>query len=162
MIASDLHLCSDVSATVEMIHAVRTSAMLLLGTELAGAAFVGAPGAPAQRGAVAAMSPMMAFDGEALVWAYRRLAAIEANRRLLVLVSDGAPMETATAGANRLGFLDDHLAAVTAALDDRDDVEVGALTLDADMSGIFRRSRLIDLDGTLSLGHYEVLADLFG
>ena len=102
------------------------------------------------------------LDGEALVWAYRRLAAIEANRRLLVLVSDGAPMETATAGANRLGFLDDHLAAVTAALDDRDDVEVGALTLDADMSGIFRRSRLIDLDGTLSLAHYEVLADLFG
>jgi hypothetical protein len=61
-----------------------------------------------------------------------------------------------------LGFLDDHLAAVTAALDARHDVEVGALTLDADLSGIFRRSRSIDLDGTLSLGHYEVLADLFG
>ena len=101
-------------------------------------------------------------DGEALVWAYRRLAAIEASRRLLVLVSDGAPMETATSGANRLGFLDDHLAAVAAALDARHDVEVGALTLNADLSGIFRRSRSIDLDGTLSLGHYEVLADLFG
>ena len=91
-----------------------------------------------------------------------RLAAIEASRRLLVLVSDGAPMETATSGANRLGFLDDHLAAVAAALDARHDVEVGALTLDADLSGIFCRSRSIDLDGTLSLGHYEVLADLFG
>ena len=50
-----------------MIHAVRASALLFLGTELAGAAFVGAPGAPAQRGAVAAVSPTMAFDGEALV-----------------------------------------------------------------------------------------------
>ena len=75
---------------------------------------------------------------------------------------DPAPMETATSGANRLGFLDDHLAAVAAALDAQHDVEVGALTLDADLSGIFRRSRSIDLDGTLSLGHYEVLADLFG
>ena len=71
-------------------------------------------------------------------------------------------METATSGVNRSGFLDDHLAAVAAALDTRHDVEVGALTLDADLSGIFRRSRSIDLDGMLSLGHYEVLADLFG
>ena len=102
------------------------------------------------------------LDGEALVWAYRRLAAVDASRRLLVLVSDGAPMETATSGANRLGFLDDHLAAVAGALDTRGDVEVGALTLEADLSRVFRRSRLIDLDGTLSLAHYEVLADLFG
>ena len=102
------------------------------------------------------------IDGEALVWAYRRLAAREASRRLLVLVSDGAPMETASAAANREGFLDDHLAAVAAAIDARHDVELGALTLDADLSGVFGRSRSIDLDGTLGLAHYEVLADLFG
>ena len=101
-------------------------------------------------------------DGEALVWAYRRLAAQEASRRLLVLVSDGAPMETATASANRVGFLDDHLAAVASALDQRGEVEVGALTLEADLSGVFLRSQLIDLNGTLGLGHYEALADLFG
>lgn len=100
-------------------------------------------------------------DGEALAWAYRRLAGQAASRRLLVVVSDGAPMETATAAANRDGFLDDHLAAVAAAIDARSDVELGALTLEADVSGIFRRSQLIDLDGTLGLGHYEALADLF-
>ena len=102
------------------------------------------------------------LDGEALVWAYRRIAAQEASRRLLVLVSDGAPMETATSAANREGFLDDHLAAVASALEHRADVEVGALTLEADLSGVFRRSQMIDLTGTLGLGHYEVLADLFG
>lgn len=102
------------------------------------------------------------IDGEALVWAYRRLAAQDASRRLLVLISDGAPMETATAAANRDGFLDDHLAAVAAAIDARGDVELGALTLEADLSGVFRRSRLIDVNGTLGLGHYEALADLFG
>ncbi|MEM9466885.1 MAG: cobalt chelatase [Actinomycetota bacterium] len=102
------------------------------------------------------------LDGEALVWAYRRLAAQEASRRLLVLVSDGAPMETATAATNRPGFLDDHLGAVAAVLERRSDVEVGALTLEADLSGVFRRSQTIDLNGTLGLGHYEVLADLFG
>ncbi|MEM9204165.1 MAG: cobalt chelatase [Actinomycetota bacterium] len=102
------------------------------------------------------------LDGEALVWAYRRLATQGASRRLLVLVSDGAPMETSTATANRDGFLDDHLGAVAAALEQRGDVEVGALTLEADLSGVFARSQLIDLSGTLSLSHYEVLADLFG
>lgn len=100
-------------------------------------------------------------DGEALVWAYRRLASRDASRRLLVLVSDGAPMETATAAANRGGFLDDHLAAVAATIEARGDVELGALTLDADLAGVFRRSRLIDLDGTLGLGHYEALGALF-
>lgn len=102
------------------------------------------------------------IDGEALTWAYRRLSSQEASRRLLVVVSDGAPMETATAAANREGFLDDHLAAVAAAIDARPQVELGALSLDADVSGIFRRSQLIDLDGTLGLSHYELLADLFG
>ena len=101
-------------------------------------------------------------DGEALIWAYRRLAAIEASRRLLVLVSDGAPMESATARANRPGFLDDHLAAVAAAIEAQGEVELGVLTLDADMSSIFRRSEYVDLDGTLGLAHYDVLADLFG
>jgi len=101
-------------------------------------------------------------DGEALLWAYRRLSARDASRRLLVLVSDGAPMETATAAANRDGFLDDHLVAVAAAIEARGDVELGALTLESDMAGVFRRSRLIDLNGTLGLAHYEVLADLFG
>lgn len=100
-------------------------------------------------------------DGEAIIWAYRRLAAIEASRRLLVVISDGAPMETATAGANRPGFLDDHLGSVVAAIDARGDVELGALTLDADVSPIFRRSELVDLDGTLGLAHYDVLPGLF-
>ena len=51
---------------------------------------------------------------------------------------------------------------VAAAIDARSGVELGALTLEADVSGIFRRSQLIDLDGTLGLGHYEALAELFG
>lgn len=102
------------------------------------------------------------IDGEALVWAYRRLSACEASRRLLVLVSDGAPMETASAAANRDGFLDDHLAAVVAVLERGSGVELGALTLDADLSSVFGRSRPIELAGTLGLSHYEVLGDLFG
>ena len=71
-------------------------------------------------------------------------------------------METATAAANRDGFLDDHLANVAAVLDARPDVEVGALTLEADLSGVFSNSQLIDLSGTLSISHYEALAELFG
>ena len=69
-------------------------------------------------------------------------------------------MEAAT--ANRPGFLDDHLAAVAATIDGRGGVELGVLSLDADVSPLFARSATIDLDGTLGLAHYESLAGLFG
>ena len=71
-------------------------------------------------------------------------------------------METASAAANRDGFLDDHLAAVVAVLERGSGVELGALTLDADLSSVFGRSHPIELAGTLGLSHYEVLGDLFG
>jgi len=101
-------------------------------------------------------------DGEALIWAYDRLCARPEARRLLVMISDGTPMESATATTNRDGFLDDHLHSVAAAIERRGDVELGALTLDGDVSSVFRRSLAIDLSGPQSIRSYGVLAELFG
>ena len=59
------------------------------------------------------------MDGEALVWAYRRLLARSEARRYLVVISDGAPMDAATHNANREGFLSDHLIGVARYIDSR-------------------------------------------
>ena len=49
------------------------------------------------------------IDGEALLWAHGRLMARREKRRILIVVSDGTPMDEATSAANGFDYLDDHL-----------------------------------------------------
>lgn len=101
-------------------------------------------------------------DGEALIWAYERLQARPEARKLLIVISDGSPMDAATANNNRDGFLDDHLHAVADVIERRGDVELGAIGLDGEVASVFRRSVALDLSVTLSLATYEIVGDLFG
>ncbi len=100
-------------------------------------------------------------DGEALIWAYERLQVRTEARKLLIVISDGSPMDAATANNNRDGFLDDHVHAVAAAIEQRGDVELGAIGLEGDVASVFRRSVALDLSATLSFGTYDVLDALF-
>ncbi|MDH3293598.1 MAG: cobalt chelatase [Acidimicrobiia bacterium] len=99
-------------------------------------------------------------DGEAVVWAAGRLLARPEWRRVLVLISDGFPMETSTARLNRDGYLFDHLRRVWEQAGEA--VEVGAITLDHDLSEIISPSVGLDLTGTLTIDTYNVLHRLFG
>jgi cobaltochelatase CobT len=107
-------------------------------------------------------------DGEAVAWAHDRLVVRPERRRALVVVSDGAPNDSATSSANREGFLEDHLHAVTAAIEARQRsgapgaVELAAIGVDLDVSAVYRRSVDLDLSGTLGLPHYRALETLFG
>ncbi len=100
-------------------------------------------------------------DGEALIWAYERLRSRPEARRLLVVVSDGAPMDAATSNHNRLGFLDDHLRAVARGIERRGEVELGAISLDRDVAGVFSRSVALDLAAPLTVSTYDLLPELF-
>jgi len=107
------------------------------------------------------------LDGEALAWAAGRLMVRPERRRLLVVVSDGAPMDSATHLHNRDGFLDDHLGAVAGHLERSTVVELGALGLDRDLGAWYRNSVDLDLGSVadpapLGLAHYGVLGTLFG
>ena len=99
-------------------------------------------------------------DGEALLWAYRRLLTRSAARKVLVFVSDGAPSDAATAKANHQGYLTDHLRAVGAAvaLDRR--VIFGGMGVGHDMGWLVENAVSVDLSGTLTLGTYRALEDL--
>jgi len=101
-------------------------------------------------------------DGEAIVWAHNRLMSRPERRKVLVVVSDGAPAEAATNKANRPGYLNDHLMHVVDFIERRSPVEIGGITVDNDMSLVFRSSVPVDLDQTLTIGAYSVFEELFG
>lgn len=102
-------------------------------------------------------------DGEALLWARSRLLQRSESRRVLVMISDGWPSEATTATANGDDYLSDHFRAVVADIErTRGDVELGVISLDRDVADSVERSAVIDLDGTLTIGTYQVLAELFG
>ncbi len=84
-------------------------------------------------------------DGEAVDWACGRLLARDAKRRILIVISDGCPMERATALANHELYLDAHLKDVVARHEARDEVEILGLGVGLDLSAYFSRSLATDL-----------------
>ncbi len=100
------------------------------------------------------------LDGEALAWAYRRLAARPERRRILVFISDGAPNDVATATANGENYLTDHLQRVARRIQRTGAVEIGAIGIDLDMEWLVSKSVSLDLSGTLTLRTYRALEDL--
>lgn len=116
------------------------------------------------RQSVAAMMRTQHFregiDGEAIVWAYRRLLARPEPRKVLIVFSDGAPMEAATLNANGDGYLETHLRRVTHHIEREGVVQLGAVTIDQSVDMIFGNSVHMDLSGTLTLGEYGLLERL--
>ncbi|WP_025600666.1 cobaltochelatase CobT-related protein [Burkholderia sp. WSM2230] len=84
-------------------------------------------------------------DGEAVDWACSRLVAGGKARRILIVVSDGSPMDSATAQANDAYYLDNHLKEVVARHEALRDVEVLGLGVGLDLSPYYRRCLAVDL-----------------
>ena len=83
------------------------------------------------------------IDGEALAWAHRRLLARPESRRILIVVSDGTPMDEATFAANGFDYLDGHLAAVVEYIERRSPVKLAAIGIGHDVSRFYRNATRI-------------------
>ena len=101
------------------------------------------------------------IDGEALLWAWERLLARPERERYLVMISDGSPMDAATANVNRDEFLLDHLVSVATHIDQRSPVHLGCVGIDLDTSFFITNSVDADLHGTLGNSSYRLLDQLF-
>ena len=101
------------------------------------------------------------IDGEALLWAHNRLLARPEQRRILMVISDGAPVDDATLSANPGNYLERHLRDVIQWIEDRSPVEVTAIGIGHDVTRYYRRAvTLLDaeeLGGTMM----QKLAELF-
>ena len=101
------------------------------------------------------------IDGEALLWAYNRLRGRSEQRRILMVISDGAPVDDSTLSVNSGNYLEKHLRQVIEMIERSSDVELIAIGIGHDVTRYYRRAvTLIDaeqLGGTVM----EQLAQLF-
>lgn len=102
------------------------------------------------------------LDGEALSWAWERLVVRPERRRILVVISDGSPMDSATTEVNPTGYLDNHLASVARHIERDPRVALGSIGIALDTSPWFRNSVALDLDDVMTTSTYQALHALFG
>jgi cobaltochelatase CobT len=89
-------------------------------------------------------------DGEAVAWARARLQSRPEQRRVLVVVSDGSPMDGATTLANDEHYLDRHLRQEVASCVGDPDIEIVGVGVGLDLSPHYPRAQALDLSGGVS------------
>ncbi|MEO9102149.1 MAG: cobalt chelatase, partial [Burkholderiaceae bacterium] len=101
-------------------------------------------------------------DGEAVQWAAQRLLARDEARRILIVISDGSPMDSATELANDAFYLDNHLQQVVADLEQQRTVEIVGVGVGLDLSPYYNRCLAIDLSQGLDNALFRDLVALIG
>ena len=101
------------------------------------------------------------IDGEALVWAHSRLMARPEQRRILMMISDGAPVDDSTLSVNPGNYLERHLRAVIEEIEQRSPVELLAIGIGHDVTRYYRRAVTIVDAEELAGAMTEQLAALF-
>jgi cobaltochelatase CobT len=101
------------------------------------------------------------IDGEALLWAHNRLVGRPEQRKILMVISDGAPVDDSTLSVNPGNYLERHLREVIEYIETRSPVELLAIGIGHDVTRYYRRAVTIvdaeQLGGTMT----EKLAELF-
>ena len=101
------------------------------------------------------------IDGEALEWAYSRLRHRPEQRRILMVISDGAPVDDSTLSVNSGPYLENHLKDVIAVIEKRKDVELIAIGIGHDVTRYYKRAVTITDAEQLGGAMVDQLADLF-
>ena len=101
------------------------------------------------------------IDGEALLWAHGRLRARREQRRILMVISDGAPVDDSTLSVNPGNYLEAHLRAVIDWIEKKGDVELAAIGIGHDVTRTYRRAVTIADSEQLGSVMMEQLAGLF-
>ncbi|WP_292386714.1 cobaltochelatase subunit CobT, partial [Mesorhizobium sp.] len=102
------------------------------------------------------------IDGEALLWAHNRLIGRPEQRKILMMISDGAPVDDSTLSVNPGNYLERHLRAVIDLIETRSPVELLAIGIGHDVTRYYRRAVTIVDAEELAGAMTEQLASLFG
>ena len=101
------------------------------------------------------------IDGEALMWAHSRLIGRPEQRKILMMISDGAPVDDSTLSVNPGNYLERHLRAVIEQIETRSPVELLAIGIGHDVTRYYRKAvTIVDAD-ELAGAMTEQLAALF-
>ncbi|MDC0148345.1 cobaltochelatase subunit CobT [Alphaproteobacteria bacterium] len=101
------------------------------------------------------------IDGEALIWAHNRLLARPEHRRILMVISDGAPVDDSTLSVNAGNYLEKHLRNVIEDIETQSPVELMAIGIGHDVTRYYRRAVTIVDAEQLGGAMTDKLAELF-
>ncbi|WP_415184763.1 cobaltochelatase subunit CobT [Phaeovulum sp.] len=101
------------------------------------------------------------IDGEALEWAHRRMVGRVEARKILMVISDGAPVDDSTLSVNPANYLEKHLRDVIAMVENRRQVELIAIGIGHDVTRYYQRAVTITDVEQLAGAMTEQLASLF-
>ena len=100
-------------------------------------------------------------DGEALIWAHDRLARRTEQRKILMVISDGAPVDDSTLSTNPTNFLDLHLRQVIHSIETKSDINLIAIGIGHDVTRYYKNAVTIHRAEELGGAMLEQLTDLF-
>ena len=101
------------------------------------------------------------IDGEALLWAHNRLMKRTEERRILMVISDGAPVDDSTLTANSVNYLENHLQQVIDRIETCSPVELNAIGIGHDVTRFYKSAETISDVNQLGSAMTERLAALF-
>ncbi|MAV82774.1 MAG: hypothetical protein CMI90_04865 [Pelagibacteraceae bacterium] len=101
------------------------------------------------------------IDGEALIWASSRLKKRPESRKILIVISDGAPVDDSTLSVNESNYLEKHLKSTIIAIEDKTEIELLAIGIGHDVKQYYNKAITIhdveELGGTI----FKKLESLF-
>ena len=100
-------------------------------------------------------------DGEALAWAHQRLSKRNEERKILIVISDGAPVDDSTLSTNHSNFLDNHLRQIINMIQTQSNVELLAIGIGHDVTKYYEKSITINRAEELAEALLEKLTELF-
>ncbi|MDE0728117.1 MAG: cobaltochelatase subunit CobT, partial [Alphaproteobacteria bacterium] len=101
------------------------------------------------------------IDGEALIWAHNRLVYRPEQRRILMVISDGAPVDDSTLSVNAGNYLEKHLRAAIDWIENQSPVELIAIGIGHDVTRYYQRAVTIVDAEQLGGAMMDKLAELF-
>ncbi|MEY4706444.1 MAG: hypothetical protein RJB58_167 [Pseudomonadota bacterium] len=101
------------------------------------------------------------IDGEALTWAHNRIIARPEQRKILMVISDGAPVDDSTLSVNAGNYLEHHLRRVIEEIETRSSVELTAIGIGHDVTRYYRKAVTIVDAEQLGGAMTEQLTELF-
>ena len=101
------------------------------------------------------------IDGEAIMWAYNRLKKRKEDRKILMVISDGAPVDDSTLSVNSGDYLEKHLKKVVKFIETKEDIEILAIGIGHDVSRYYKKA--IKITDVQELGDVMIgeLSNLF-
>ena len=102
------------------------------------------------------------IDGEAITWAFNRLKKRREERKILMVISDGAPVDDSTLSVNSGDFLEKHLKKIVKYIEDKTDIEILAIGIGHDVSRYYDRAiKITDVNelGDVMISQLSALFD---